>query len=314
VRTVRTLFFAVILAALLAGRPALVRAFPPLPSSFYGAIQLNGANLPDGARVEAVINDQVFAYTLTQTHEGASVYSLDIPGDDSSTANVEGGKEGDVISFKVAGILAGQTAAWHSGTNARLDLTAASANTPLPPQPTPAPPPTQTPLPALPTSVATSVAPPPTAAPVDPIPAADTSTPVAGVTAESQLEKTAVSTVPPVAPVESPTPPAAAGNATAPTVAPTGTTVGPTLTVQPTPTPADEAALQPSSDARPPAAGADVSQPVLAGGDKPATTESPTDTDRKTGPVWLLWSGASLIIIAGLVSGAWWLLRRRGGI
>lgn len=307
-RTARTVFFAMILAALLAGRPAAVWAFPPLPSSFYGGVQLNGADLPDGARVEAVIDGQVFAYSLTQTYAGASVFSLDIPGDDLSTADVEGGREGDVISFRVAGSLAAQTGIWRSGTNASLDLTAASASAPLPLQPTAAPPPTQTPIPRLPTGVP----PAPATAAVDPIPATDAPTPIAGVTTERPVEAAiAGAAAPSAARVESPTPPAATDLSPVATDAPTSATASPTLAGPPTSTPTDETAVRPSSDAQPTEAIAFVAPPVLGAGDKPVAAGLPSAAARKGGPAWLLWAGASLLVVAGLGSGAGWLLRRR---
>ena len=115
-------------------------AFPPLPSSFYGAVKANGANVPDGTLVRALINGRAYAQARTQTYQGDSVYSLDVPGDDSSTADaVEGGREGDTIQFEVAGALASQTGAWHSGTNVRLNLTASAAVAPTALAPTSAP-------------------------------------------------------------------------------------------------------------------------------------------------------------------------------
>ena len=110
-------------------------AFPPLPSSVYGTIVVNGTRVADGTLVEALINDQVYAYTTSLTYEGDSAYALDVPGDDESTQVIEGGVEGDVIVFRVAGQLAGQTATWRSGTNQELDLsvtTQAVSGTPTP--------------------------------------------------------------------------------------------------------------------------------------------------------------------------------------
>jgi hypothetical protein len=121
------------LAALALPGPA--GAFPPLPSSYYGKITLDGMDVPEGTRLEAWIGDLLVAYNTTQVYQGDSVYSLDIPGDDSSTQAIEGGVEGDVIYFKLDGFLAGQTATWHTGTNQELDLSAISTvatNTPLP--------------------------------------------------------------------------------------------------------------------------------------------------------------------------------------
>jgi hypothetical protein len=144
-RSLRLLLPFLIVSLWLLSTPGVGYAFPPLPSSFYGTVKLNAANLPDGTRIEALINDQVYAYSQTQTYQGGSVYSLDIPGDDSSTpAVVEGGVEGDTIQFRVGGILASQTAVWHSATNVELNLSVSSTSTPLPPQPTPTPLPTQT--------------------------------------------------------------------------------------------------------------------------------------------------------------------------
>ena len=132
-------------------RPDSVKAFPPLPSSFYGTIKLNGANVADGTLVEAVVNGKVVAQSYTQMYEGDSVYTISVPGDDASTSTtVEGAKEGDAISFKIGGIAAGQAGAWRSGTNVKLDLSATASAPPNTPAPTRTPFPTQT---AIPTQV-----------------------------------------------------------------------------------------------------------------------------------------------------------------
>jgi hypothetical protein len=144
----KTVLFSLILACLsplLAAVPAL--AFPPLPSSFYGTVEVNGDNVPDGTIVRALIDDQVYAEGRTQTYQGDSVYSLDVPGDDTATAARDGGHEGDTIQFEVGEVLADQTGTWHSGANVELNL-AASATGPLAtPPPTPSPVPTRTPIP-----------------------------------------------------------------------------------------------------------------------------------------------------------------------
>ena len=56
--------------------PAL--AIPPLPSSFYGTVKVNNANVPDGTVIQAVIGGQVYAEGFTQTYQGNSVYALDV--------------------------------------------------------------------------------------------------------------------------------------------------------------------------------------------------------------------------------------------
>lgn len=99
-----------------------VQAFPPLPSIFYGLVSFDGGNLPDGTLVEAIINGQVFARTMSQIYDGMSTYQLIVPGDDPGTDIVEGGVQGDIIHFKCNGILADQTEIWQSGGNSNLEL------------------------------------------------------------------------------------------------------------------------------------------------------------------------------------------------
>jgi hypothetical protein len=113
-----------------------VQAVPPLPSSFYGTAKLNGANVPDGTLVQASIGGKIITEMQTQTYKGESIYSLDIPGDDSDTLDVEGGKDGDTIIFILGGIEANQTGVWKSGTLVSLDLSATSAATLVPLQAT----------------------------------------------------------------------------------------------------------------------------------------------------------------------------------
>jgi hypothetical protein len=154
-RFVRFLLAITIIGITILSVPTRVLAVPPLPSSFYGTIKLNDSNVPDGTLVQAIIKGKVVAYSQTQTYQGDSVYALDIPGDDPSTAAIEGGVDGDPITFTIGGIPAGQTGAWHSATNVNLDLTAVSSNSPEPPQATLAPPPTQTEISIQPPAVTT---------------------------------------------------------------------------------------------------------------------------------------------------------------
>lgn len=132
------------LAGLLIITPAL--AFPPLPSSFYGQVKVDGKNVPDGTVVHALIGGKVYAEARTQTYEGNSVFSLDVPGDDSTTDAIEGGKEGDTIQFEVGGAPASQTGTWHSGNNVNLNLTVKAGGPLQTPPPTLTPIPTQTPI------------------------------------------------------------------------------------------------------------------------------------------------------------------------
>ena len=132
----------IVLSSLLVTRPAL--AFPPLPSSFYGTVKVNGANIPDGTIIKALINGQVYAQTQSLTYQGDSFYSLDVQGDDLTTTIIEGGKEGDTVNFVIGeDDSAGQTGIWKSGTIVKLNLSATSNATVAAPQETPTSTPTQ---------------------------------------------------------------------------------------------------------------------------------------------------------------------------
>jgi hypothetical protein len=86
---------------------------PPLPSSFYGTVKVNGANVPIGTVVSAWIAGVQMASGNSILYGGESVYFFNVPT----------GPENAVIIFKVAGKAASQTALWHSGTNVNLNLT-----------------------------------------------------------------------------------------------------------------------------------------------------------------------------------------------
>ncbi len=111
------------LLLLLAGAPA-AKAAPPLPSSFYGAAQLDGAGAPEGALVSAWIDGAKIAETTVRLVNGQSVYALDVLGDDPDTPVIEGGAEGAAIHFRINGVETAQSAAWQLGAYANLNLTA----------------------------------------------------------------------------------------------------------------------------------------------------------------------------------------------
>ncbi|HEX3131762.1 MAG TPA: right-handed parallel beta-helix repeat-containing protein, partial [Thermoanaerobaculia bacterium] len=99
---------------------------PPRPSSFFGRITVGGSALvPPGTRVSAWIGGIRYAETFSLLSGNESVYRLDVPGDIESTSAVEGGRPGDTIVFRVAGVAVPQTEVWQDGLYRRLDLTAA---------------------------------------------------------------------------------------------------------------------------------------------------------------------------------------------
>lgn len=94
----------------------------PIPHSFYGTVQLNGADVEDGTLISAWINGEKKAEVPSQTFNGDSVYSMSVPD----------GPEEATIEFRVDGNTANETATWQEGGNVELNLTAADDGPQLP--------------------------------------------------------------------------------------------------------------------------------------------------------------------------------------
>ena len=101
-------------------------ALPPLPSSFYGTVKANGANVPLGTQVTAWINGVLYATATVNLYAGEMWYSLDVPGDDPATPGIiEGGVQGNTIVFRMGTqTIATQTGTWQTGINTNLNLSA----------------------------------------------------------------------------------------------------------------------------------------------------------------------------------------------
>ena len=122
-RTQRGFIVLVLTVGLLLASALTALAVPPLPSSFYGTVKAGGSNVPIGTTVSAWINGVKYNETTVLMHAGDTVYSLDVPGDDSGTPDKEGGVPGDTVVFRVGTQVADQTAPWQSGNNVELNLT-----------------------------------------------------------------------------------------------------------------------------------------------------------------------------------------------
>jgi hypothetical protein len=145
-RLYRTCISLLILCSAIFACPSSALAVPALPSSFYGKVKMNNANVLDGTVVEAFIGDRMVAQGYSQTYQGDSFYALDVPGDNPDTMVIDGGREGETITFKLGGVLADEAGTWHSGTSVSLNLNVTSATPLLAPQATPTILPTQTPI------------------------------------------------------------------------------------------------------------------------------------------------------------------------
>jgi len=121
----QTLTALLVVLAILALNAQTTYAFPPLPSGFYGSVKIDGANVPAGTVVTARINGVQYASTVITTYLGDTVFSLNVPGDDTDSPGViDGGVPGDTVVFFIGSRQAQQTAAWSSGSNVALNLTA----------------------------------------------------------------------------------------------------------------------------------------------------------------------------------------------
>jgi hypothetical protein len=61
------------------------------------------------------------AAAAVQNNSGTLVYSIKVPGDDPGTTPIEGGSEGDVLTFKINDRVMAQ-GVWHGGSSTQLDL------------------------------------------------------------------------------------------------------------------------------------------------------------------------------------------------
>lgn len=108
-------------------------AQPPLPSSFYGRVILDGKDIAAETPVVAYVKGVAVARTKSLMYRGHSVYAINVPGDEPSTAAVEGGIQGDSVSFAVQDrYFAIERGTWSLGTNVELNLSAATSGTPTP--------------------------------------------------------------------------------------------------------------------------------------------------------------------------------------
>jgi hypothetical protein len=113
---------AVILLAFLLFLATTASAVPSIPSSFYGTITMNGANVALSADMVAYVADMPCGKARLWRDSGTTWYSVSVNGDDTDTPGKECGVNGDVIQFRLNGVPLATTAIWAGGTVAQLDL------------------------------------------------------------------------------------------------------------------------------------------------------------------------------------------------
>jgi hypothetical protein len=108
---------------------------PGLPATFYGTVRIQSGSVPSGAVVRAYIGGVALDQAVVQfdPQEGA-VYLLSVRADDPDTPGLDGGRNGDVVTFRLE--LPGgttydmlQKGTWQSGGASRLNLSSYSSIT-----------------------------------------------------------------------------------------------------------------------------------------------------------------------------------------
>ena len=130
----RIAFVVVVASALSRLITGVVLAQPQVPASFYGTVSVDGKPLPDGSDVQALIDGKDCTQPGARGALGqgsASVYVLSVMHESQAPGC---GADGKIVTFRVSGRAAAQTATWRPGLQ-HLDLNAGTgAPLPLPPE------------------------------------------------------------------------------------------------------------------------------------------------------------------------------------
>ncbi|OGO05229.1 MAG: hypothetical protein A2Y73_08385 [Chloroflexi bacterium RBG_13_56_8] len=95
---------------------------PSLPSSFYGTVRIDGENVPESTEITVGNGGVIYARTVSFLYEGISVYNINAPADRMDTPERDGGVQGEVLEFTVAGLHTDLTAIWRCGANEEVPL------------------------------------------------------------------------------------------------------------------------------------------------------------------------------------------------
>ncbi len=95
-------------------------AVPGIPCDFYGSVTINNEEAPRGSVIEAYIDGVRYGSFTVKTPGKYGL--LSVRGDDTETAEKDGGVEGDTVTFRVNGKSVSQTGKWEMGKSVRVDL------------------------------------------------------------------------------------------------------------------------------------------------------------------------------------------------
>lgn len=97
------------------------RAQAEPPDRFYGTAKVNGKQEPTGTVVEAYIGSTLCGSGTVQKRNGTVIYVVDVIGGGQKPGCA---KDGDKVTFKLAGLDAKESGTYTTGAATRLDLTA----------------------------------------------------------------------------------------------------------------------------------------------------------------------------------------------
>ena len=95
---------------------------------FWGTVQLDTANVTDGTQIAAWVEGAGpwFTTTFTPDGEAFSAYVIQVPKDDSFTAEKDGATQGETVYFSIANRTVAQTANWVGGECIQMELATSS--------------------------------------------------------------------------------------------------------------------------------------------------------------------------------------------
>ncbi|MEM7132549.1 MAG: hypothetical protein AAF702_39970 [Chloroflexota bacterium] len=95
---------------------------PVLPATFFGTVELIGGEIAPGTEITAWINGVPYATASTRANGTSITYQVDVPGDDPTTAAIEGGRDGNTVDFRIIGLTTPTTGTWQEGSLTELNL------------------------------------------------------------------------------------------------------------------------------------------------------------------------------------------------
>jgi hypothetical protein len=121
----RVVVLLAVVALLLFPAMAVAQDTPPQPPCrFYGEVMVDGAAVPDGTVIKAIVDGDEYTVTTPAAGYGASSYAVKIEEPDGSDYS------GATVTFMIGGQTAAETSTWVMGANVNVDLT--SGDAPIP--------------------------------------------------------------------------------------------------------------------------------------------------------------------------------------